>query len=61
MELGDKIIFTFLLKIDKVNVNWKDKDSWLLLLWAIEKGHEAIVKLLLKMGKVNINLRDKNG
>ena len=49
-----------LLKMGKVDVNLKDNDGWILLLWAAGNGHKAIVKLLLKMGKVDVNLKDNN-
>ena len=39
-----------LLEIGKADVEWKDKDDWTPLSWAIEGGHEAVVELLLKAG-----------
>ena len=61
IERGHRAIVKLLLKTGKVNINWKDKDSWMPLSWAVEKGRKAIVKLLLKEGKVDIDSRDKNG
>ena len=52
---GHKAIVELLLKMGKVTIDLKDKDSWILLLWAAKKGRKAIVKLLLNIGKVNIN------
>jgi len=46
-----------LLKTGKVNINLKDRDSLMPLLWAAKGGHKAIVKLLLKIDKVDINLK----
>ena len=39
-----------LLETGKVNVNWKDKNGWAPLSWAVEGGHKAMVELLLKAG-----------
>jgi len=54
---GHKAVVKLLLETGKVDVNLKDNNSWMLLLWAAGNRHKAIVKLLLKIGKVDINLK----
>ena len=44
-----------------VDVDARDEDGRMPLLWAAREGHEAVVKLLLATGKVDIDARDGNG
>jgi len=37
----------------------KDKNSWMLLLWVAERGHEAVVRLLLNKG-ADLEAKNKN-
>jgi ankyrin repeat protein len=43
-------VVRLLLEIGKANINWKDKDSWTPLSWAVERGSETVVRLLLNAG-----------
>jgi ankyrin repeat protein len=60
-EYGNVCLVNVLLKTQKVDVNFSDKDGRTALSWAAEKGHADVVKLLLGTGKVDINSRDMCG
>ena len=60
-ELGDKAIFSLVLKAGKFMPDSKDGDGRTPLWHAVINGHEAVVKLLLETGKVDIDSKDKDG
>ncbi|KAH2164907.1 hypothetical protein KXW37_007154 [Aspergillus fumigatus] len=60
-ELGDEVIFEFLLETGKFTPDSKDKDGRTPLSWAAAKGNETIVKLLLATNQVDPDSKDKDG
>ncbi|RHZ50580.1 hypothetical protein CDV55_101959 [Aspergillus turcosus] len=60
-ELGDEVLFSFLLETGKFMLDFKDKDGRTPLSWAAAKGSEAIVKLLLATDQVDPDSKDNNG
>lgn len=45
---GHDNVFKLLLALKQVDLNAKNKDGQISLLWAVKNEHEAIIKLLLK-------------
>ncbi|MCJ1422111.1 hypothetical protein MMC32_008482, partial [Xylographa parallela] len=60
-ELGDEIIFAFLLGSSKAKINSKDRNGRTPISWAAGNGREAVAKLLLDTGKVDVDSKDKDG
>ena len=50
-DTGHKAVVKLLLETGKADMNSKDYDGQMLLLWAAENGHEAVVLLLRKVLK----------
>ena len=47
---------TVKLLLKSSNINYNDKDSYILLLWAIQKGHIVVVQLLLDCEGINTDI-----
>jgi ankyrin repeat protein len=46
------------LKYEDIDVNFKDEFGKILLLFALQNGHEAVVRLLLEHKDVDVNSKD---
>jgi ankyrin repeat protein len=57
-DTGHKAVVKLLLETGKADVNSKDYNGQMLLLWAAEKGHDTVVKLLLEKG-AQVETEDK--
>ncbi|KAF8857268.1 ankyrin [Acephala macrosclerotiorum] len=56
---GHKAVVELLLRTEKVEVDSKDDDERIPLLWASRNGHVEVVKLLLEKGATALGLRER--
>jgi len=55
---GEESVIRFLFDIGKVDIDSKDNDGQIPLLWAVQSRYEIIVKLLFEIGNVDIDSND---